>query len=1182
MQRRIVIYSGILFLSYVMPMTIAVAATSRLVFSEAIMPITEPVAVRVEAFYEEKSLKVRSLESHWAVRPAVFDFLRDPLWIEVEGRWTGPQTAYLDLSDLPAGRYDAALVLKELPGFPSLTHPLRITGQVSVADPERPIHVTVFTDRNRQVFVAGEAIGITLSCGVAPGERARLPDELHVELTLRRAGGSWARVLDLVRFDPRPFAGNRASFRRVIDPAWSLALADGEYQIDAEVSKQFKTICHASWPFPVRIVDKQYKSGTPSPMYLIGSNTWTGGPHTFEANASRESLREGMDNINALLGGFGADCVVTYGDRISTQRPGDLLVDVPHPNSPLLGACERLATPENQNPFILAALAHGCSFITMPFQIDNPFFPVADRRDVNELHWDFASVGNRFRWLPNFVGYLNSCYWTPTPVTVFHGGNNAPADKNTHTREQKLYWEDFCRRTGSQGDPPTNWTKHFGLPRGGDCIPDNRELWSTWCDDVCRMYARSQNKLRANTARGIPGVIHTDIRSQPQLTSRWTIYGPDSGLYSAYQDAERSFAGLDIISATGWNKHGDNLCYEPLFWGDLFAGPAHRAGAVLWTPGFGCATTRYTEILKHVGMNLARGAVPAYLMFHTSALSYTNTGGKWCRANYGFREELKLAFDFIQCYGELAVQAQRRGPVAVLASWHQGIFQSPSGTRNSYGADLWELIGGLYLANYPATFLYESDIQAGRLDAFKVLMVTGQKEPLPEPVLKAMQAFVDSDGVILADEKVTATLPVTERVELGLGDWWRWSTQRDNLIQDLDPPRTFAADDYQQAECYRITLKQRDKLRALLKKYATPFADCQLPFVFCSTLQTGDGRLVFVINDTGTGLPFPREMSYQLPSWNRPVRTDVGLATNASGHIYDLWAEEEVVGKSRAGRQWIRADLTHRAFRAYYHVPTRPQQLRLLVPNSTQLGSVVNLGLNWLDADGQPVTFPVPVEVSLHTPQGKVQTSLRRCVPGDGRTVALKIPLNADTGEYRLTITSLLDGRAFEQTFNVLPCVQQPRPLLDKSESTARNVVVHEPGQIREFLTQGGFAVVIADEQPLARSIRALANDLPAPVKSVEEVAKERHGLMVYRKDISVWPADRVEEPVLLIGGRDEHPLIEQLLRTGSTLADFTPNSPGPGGGLILWVPSAFDGAKGVAYFFSRARSLSRCFKVIR
>jgi WD40 repeat protein len=1163
MRTQIAMFSGILLLIQVTLVTIATAAESRLIFSESIVPITKPVVVRVEAFYEDKPLEVCGLRSHWAVRPAIFDFLQDPPWIEVTGQWSGTHTANLDLGHLSAGRYEAALVLKELPGLPSLTHPLRIAGRVSVADPDRPVHVTVFTDRNRQVFVAGEAIGITLSCGVAPGERAKLPDEVHLDLILRQSEGGWARTLDRIRFNPHRFAGKRTSFRRVIHPDWSLALAEGEYQIEVEqVSNRPRGAGNPVRSFPLRIVDKQYKSGTASPMYLLGSNTWTGGQHTFEANASRESLREGIDNINAILGGFGADCVVTYGDRVSTQRPGDLMVDVPYPHSPLLGACERLATPENQNPFVLAALAHGCSFITMPFQIDNPFFPVADHRDVDEMHWDFASVGNRFRWLPNFVGYLNSMYWTPTPVTAFHGGSNAPADPNTHMREQKLYWEDFCQRTGIEGNPPTNWTKHFGLPRGGDCVPENREMWRKWCDDVCRMYARSQNKLRATTGRGIPGVIHTDIRSQPQLASRWTIYGPDSGLYSPYQDPERSFEGLDIISATGWNKHGDNLCYEPLFWGDLFAGPARKAGAALWTPGFGCTTTRYTEILKHVGMNLARGAVPAYLMFNTNALPYTNTGGKWCRANYGFREELKLAFDFTQCYGELAVQAQRRGPVAILASWHQGIFQSSSGTGNSYGADLWELIGGLYLANYPATFLYESDIQAGRLDEFKILIVTGQKEPLPKGVLKAMQKFVDSNGVILADEKVTATLPITERVDLGLGDWWRWSTQRDKLIQNTDPPRTFADDDYQQAECYRITLKHRDKLRGLLKKYATPFADCKLPFVFCSTLQTGDGRLVFAINDTGTGSPFAREMSYQLPSWNLPVKTDIGFATKSAGHIYDLWAQEEVFGKSGDGRQWIRADLTRHAFRAYYHVPTEPVRLRLVAPKLIQLGSVVKLGLNWLDLDGQPVTFPVPVEASLKTPQGEVQTTLRRCVPSDGRTVALKIPLNADMGQYRLKVTSLLDGRSFEQTLNVQSHGKEPQPLLDTSESSPANVIVHEPERIREFLTQGEYAVVIGNEQPMAKSIRAIAKDLTAPVKSVEEASKDTHGLMVYRKDVTVWPLNRVEEPVLLIGSRSGNPLIAELLKTASTIADFTPNSPGPGGGMILWVPSAFDGAR--------------------
>ena len=51
---------------------------------------------------------------------------------------------------------------------------------------------------------------------------------------------------------------------------------------------------------------------------------------------------------------------------------------------------------------------------------------------------------------------------------------------------------------------------------------------------------------------------------------------------------------------------------------------------------------------------------------------------------------------------------------------------------------------------------------------------------------------------------------------------------------------------------------------------------------------------------------------------------------------------------------------------------------------------------------------------------------------------------------------------------------------------------------------------------------------------------------------------------MLLVGGRTGNPLIAELLASGSVLTDFSPNDPGPGRGLITWVPGAFDGAHDV------------------
>ena len=1145
---------------------------------------TEPLVVKAEVLQSGQALDLASTHSHWAVRPAAVDFVADPAWIKVPSEWRDGQTAALDLSRQRPGRYDVALVLEQLPQYPALTHPIRVVAQIAIADDQRPIHVSVFTDRNRQVFCAGEEIPLTVTVGVGAG--VTLPAEVELRLVLQnRSGGNQLRQpsaaegdysLGSLRFDPRPFSGRRASFRRLIQSQWSLGLAAADYQVCVEPSDPAR--CTVGHPLPLRLIDRQARSGAPTVMFLTGSNDWRGGGHTLSGNPSRGGLRQAADNMRTLIEGYDADVVLTWGSDISLKHPGDWLRSVSYPQSPSLGAVERLAVPDSQNPLALAALSQGSAFMTMPFQIDNPFFPVAIPRDVDELHWTFTSVGNRHRWLPNFIGYIDSCYWRPAPVTGSASVSaNPPPDGAVHAREQELIWQEFCRRTGYAGPKPTDWNLVFTLPGGEDCRPGT-PIWEAWCDYICRLYARTQNRLRTVTERGVPGVLHTDIRSEPMLTTRWSIYGPNSGLYSSFQDPERSFDGLDVISATGWQKHGDNLCFEPLFWGDLFSRPAKRAKAALWTPGFGVGATRYTEVLKHVGMHLARGTLPAYLGLNTyGILPFTNTGHRWNRVDYGFREELKLAFDFVQCFGELATGAERRGPVAVLASWHQGINESGRFFRN--GADLWELIGGLYVANFPATFVYESDVAAGALTNFKVLFITGQTVPLPEPVSQKLAAFVEAGGVIIANRNSTAALPdATRRVDLGLGAWWQFSRHRDRMVSALAPPRTFNADDMQQNECYKIALSHRDKLRRLVSECTQqpPFADCDVPFVFCSTLQSGTGRLVFVVNDTSTGNPLPIGVPRQTTAWNRPVKTMIRFATS-TGHLYDLWQQREIEGRDQNNRLTDRADLTRHAFRAYYHVPQRPQRPQIAMPPQVTLGSQLTVEVRWLDGTGEPVTFPVPTELTLHgssrrggkspgidrpaSPEHRApQRVLRRVVPADGRTVVFKVPLNSSPGDWTLQVNNLLDGRTFRQAVTVNRATDEwhRSPL-----RVGADVVVHERRRVHEFLAAGGFSVAVAPEQPLSTGIRALADSLGAPVKTVNEVARDFHGWLVYRKDLRsyVWPHARCEEPLLLVGQRTGNPLIEQLLATGSTLADFGPNSPGPGNGLIQWVPNAFDGA---------------------
>ncbi|MAE63766.1 MAG: hypothetical protein CMJ18_05795, partial [Phycisphaeraceae bacterium] len=178
-----------------------------------------------------------------------------------------------------------------------------------------------------------------------------------------------------------------------------------------------------------------------------------------------------------------------------------------------------------------------------------------------------------------------------------------------------------------------------------------------------------------------------------------------------------------------------------------------------------------------------------------------------------------------------------------------------------------------------------------------------------------------------------------------------------------------------------------------------------------------------------------------------------------------------------------------------------------------------------------------------------------------GRRIVLKIPVNRASGPWGLVVTNLLDGRRFHRKIVVNSA---RRPALRLVEADVSEVVVHEADRIRAFLTRGGYTVALDPDQPLATAIRKLSASLEAPLKSVREVITDQHGWLVYRTDMPTWPRARCEQPLLLAGTRVGNPLIEQLLATGSTLADLSPNDPGHGKGRILWVPGALDGGHDV------------------
>ncbi|MDP6381330.1 MAG: hypothetical protein QF662_08305, partial [Phycisphaerae bacterium] len=140
----------------------------------------------------------------------------------------------------------------------------------------------------------------------------------------------------------------------------------------------------------------------------------------------------------------------------------------------------------------------------------------------------------------------------------------------------------------------------------------------------------------------------------------------------------------------------------------------------------------------------------------------------------GRNAEINAGNKMLEMYGDFFLRGKRRNDVALLYSYTTEAFNI-----GGFGADLkagqstrnYEAYFACMRARRPANIVVESEIAAGGLKDYKVLIMTNVIIPFPEKVTAEIEKFAAAGGLVLMDEECTISLKGAKKTDLSFRRW---------------------------------------------------------------------------------------------------------------------------------------------------------------------------------------------------------------------------------------------------------------------------------------------------------------------------------------------------------------------------------------------------------------------------
>ncbi|MBM4039452.1 MAG: hypothetical protein FJ290_13150 [Planctomycetes bacterium] len=1077
---------------------------------------------------------VRAIESAGVVDAPIFAQVQPygtSEWTDLRLSQADGGNAEIAVPDLPDGVYRLRLGVKPQGG-----KPLAAEQWVGLAR-KRPAAGGLFAPRGRDAFFRGEAFWLGLGI-LAIGEA--IPAGTPVEVDLVDPRG---QRLPLLRQSLSKPVSTRETLVVQVSAPLSLVLAPGRYRVEAKVG------AHAARPLALDIVDPTPR--TPFANVLVGK-------YNVAGDLYQRILRtgEGAEDLarETVAMGYNAFIGMTY--DISRVFRHDLDLEQVVRERPELGPVESYYQPSGRDRFLNAAVRHNLPFYENLFTYNDTMLP----REPKVLEACERYVSLEVASMRHSPALKGVCLYDE----FYDSADTGTAMSQMFFKAQEAVFRE--RHKGLTSAEALKALDRFASRPAGHRRIEDLDKYRTWPahnDWDWRTFSERMAAAARRVAAGIPDSrfqtpdSHPDNR-QPTTDNRsfrlltlQRFWGGNGGNLAPNGTSGDVFAPLDIAACVMYKDggYGDRPIFAPMQ-ADVMR---VRDGLPVWTQlhTFGSPPLFGDHILRQAFFGLSQ-KVEGFTYF-TLSHDYRRPSAIDNRSTVR-----NVAEPLCTRYGGLFA-AWQRGYKKVAVYYSRTADYLYPRKPNSLPHACEGLWVACVRAGFPADFLYDADILAGRGMDYAVVFAPGftYEEEAPPPLLAALKRLVGA-GKTLAVER-GSKLPVEGIVRL------------DSDLDEYDDkaggafPRNI---DFEFEMVFDQTEETTKLVRAFLAKRIPPAAEHNL-LVGPDWLRCGQAEYLVIPNFAPTKFTGLHKTLYQAPD------TPTLRFPKRPPACYDMLEMKPVEAKSDGDWMSLKADMRAYPGKVYAFLPAPIARVDLRATASVRAGEAIHHAVSVLDAQGKTIDAGLPIEISLRDPAGgEWQTVYRAATPTyEG---AFHLPVNVPAGNWTLRVRELISGSFAEMPIAVggasLPR-DLPAATLDE-----RTVRVHDAPRTQEFLKAKPPIVIAVDAEQawvrphaerLAKALTAAGRE--AKVASVADVVRlpvdwngdqpTIDGTRLWRGNV-VDPGLFVDAPLILLGKRYESRLIEALVRR-DLLAEPPIGGcfPGPGRAIVAWAPRAFSNA---------------------
>ncbi len=985
--------------------------------------------------------------------------------------------------------------------------PLYTDSWVTIARP-RPFGTGLFTPRGRTAFPRGESFWIGLGMTAVAGT---LPAGAEVQMSMVDPRGT---RLPLLGTRLAAAVGERDTQIVRFSPAGSLALAPGSYRVEATVGGV------AARPLAIELVESE-----PETTFLNLMN----GKYSPQGKIYQNLLQSGQlaEELAADLADTGYNGFVGMTYDISRVTRANLDLEQLVRERPELGPWESYYQPSHRDRFLDASVRHRLRFWENMITYHDTMLP--RNTPILEATGRFCALETAS--MVHSPAFQGICMYDE----IYNQAQQGIPEflYRSFAEWQELHYRQ--RHPELTSERAIRALERFTALPAGQRRQEDVEAFRTWPDFEDFLWADFSRRGAAAAKRAMPDsrnfVQHRFFGSNG---NNIFSFGTPYGVHQPFE-----------IAATVMYKDG-GAGDRPVF--------APMQADVLRTRDDLLVTTQLHSFSAPgiYGRHILRQAFFA-LSQKTDGFTYFTLPHSLAEpSQFDWRDPIRdIARHLTTPYGDLFVKADKGyGRVAIYASRaiDQLAGRKPISPKTA-AEGLWV---ACVRAGFPADFIYDEHVLAGRAKEFDVVFFPGVhfEEEVPPAILRELQAVVDAGKLLVVERGSRLPLEGIVRADSTFDEYDGKSGAFPRYI-DFESEMV-----WDQSE--ELTRVVRDLLR---QRQVPPAAEHEL-LVGPDWLRSGDGHFLLLPNFAFTEWTGLHKTLYQAPSQailRFPKRPPA---------VYDVLAMQRREATVDGDWMQVTVDMRHLPGALWAFLPAPIEAVRLWRSPTPTAGQPLQYRLAVVDAAGATIDAGMPFEISILKPGGEVAHRLYRAGTPTYQGV-YALPINAEPGEWTLRARELISGQVAESRFSLQPGTATPAALDD------RPVWLSRQQELAGFLA-GKEEIVIAvdvDQDWLRPAAERLAQTLatagrPARVAELNHVLRlpkpwdamnpEIDGARLWRGNL-VEPGLFVDAPLIILGRRNENRLLEALQRRDLLPMPVSENFPAAGRGVVGWLPWAFS-----------------------